>query len=235
MISIVIPAYNEEKSIANCLDALVTQKTNIPFEVIVVNNRSSDKTREIALSYKNKLNLRIIDEKTKGRGMAREIGFRNARGDIIFSTDADSVVPPNWIQKTNESFSDANIIAVTGNCKIIDIDKTLEFFAVILWTLGWLSMRCILGFWSLSGYNFAVRRSAYLKAEGFNPKLNSNEDTDLGYKLNKIGKIIWACPVVAVSGRRYKIGFIKANTDYIKDFISWKFFKKDTISLSDVR
>jgi len=95
MISIVIPAYNEEENIRCCLEGLVAQKTDQEFEVIVVDNVSTDKTSGVARTFVDKINLRVVEEHTKGRGAARCRGFSEATGETILSTDADCVVPSN--------------------------------------------------------------------------------------------------------------------------------------------
>ena len=99
MISVVIPAYNEEENITKSLGAFLGQTTKLSYEIILVDNASTDKTVEIAAKYVGKLPLKIIKENKKGRGPARRAGFTKAKGDIIFSTDADAQVPPDWIEK----------------------------------------------------------------------------------------------------------------------------------------
>ena len=74
MVSIVIPAYNEEKLIGKCLSSLVKQDIGEKIEVILVNNSSTDGTVLKARNYLTKLPLKIITEKKKGRGIARERG-----------------------------------------------------------------------------------------------------------------------------------------------------------------
>src|SRR5438045_2121373 len=114
MISVVIPAYNEEKLIGTCLDSLAAQVTSKKFEIIVVNNNSTDKTTEIIKHHSRNLNVRVVDERRKGRGIARATGFRNAKGLIIFSTDSDAIVPHDWIEETLRYFENPRVIAVTG-------------------------------------------------------------------------------------------------------------------------
>ena len=97
-VSVVIPAYNEDMVIDMCLDSFVLQKTKHKFEVIIVDNNSTDNTYNLVKSYENKLNLKVIKEEQKGRGVARNTGFAHATGDIILSTDADAIVPPHWIE-----------------------------------------------------------------------------------------------------------------------------------------
>jgi len=89
MISVIVPTYNEEKNIERCLKSLENQ--TIPrnkFEVIIVDGQSKDRTVEIAKKYADK----VIQQKSKGVGGARNDGVEIARGNIIAVTDADSIL-----------------------------------------------------------------------------------------------------------------------------------------------
>ncbi|MBI3255845.1 MAG: glycosyltransferase [Candidatus Andersenbacteria bacterium] len=97
MISIVIPAYNEAQAISKTLASLVAQDFSGEFEVIVVDNNSSDGTAQVAKAFQDKLNLKVIHEPHQGRGAARAAGFAAAQSRIICSTDADTIVPSNWL------------------------------------------------------------------------------------------------------------------------------------------
>src|SRR6185369_10450324 len=120
MISVVIPAFNEEHTIGLCLKALVRQNTKRPFEVIVVDNNSTDQTVKADEKFKKILNLKIISQKEKGRGPARQAGFKAASGEIILSTDADATVYPEWIETLVSTLEKSDAIAVTGPCRIDD-------------------------------------------------------------------------------------------------------------------
>src|SRR3989338_1899751 len=91
-VSVVIPAFNEEKYIENTLFSLLKseQKTHLDYEVILVDNNSFDRTAEIAQKFTGRMNLRIIKETRQGRGIARARGFEEAKGAIILSADADT-------------------------------------------------------------------------------------------------------------------------------------------------
>ncbi|MEN3015576.1 MAG: glycosyltransferase [bacterium] len=112
-ISVVIPAYNEEKYILNSLRSLVNQSlsSKIRYEIVVVDNNSTDKTKErveeFIQYFKNKkkldkslsnIDIRIIEEKKQGVAYARQTGFSQSRGWIIATTDADCILPPLWIR-----------------------------------------------------------------------------------------------------------------------------------------
>lgn len=92
-VSVVIPAYNEEKLLGRCLESLHNQHL-APHEIIVVDNNSSDRTAEIAAQY----GAIVVSEKRQGIAWARDAGFDRASGDIIARCDADCVAPPTWIE-----------------------------------------------------------------------------------------------------------------------------------------
>lgn len=216
-ISVVVPAYNEEISIARLLESLAKQTVQESFEVIVVNNASTDHTRAIAESFSDKLNLRVIDEPQKGRGAARASGFDHASGNIIFSTDADSIVPANWLEAFMKQFRDPAVVAVTGVGKTNDLTFWQNITHNIAQPLATFFFKFIYGARWLVGFNFAIRKDAYQKAGGFNRALNALEDLEIGVKAQRVGKVKMAWfPAVIVSGRRYKdSGIIRGMWQYV--------------------
>jgi peptidoglycan-N-acetylglucosamine deacetylase len=112
LISVIIPAHNEEVFIGKCLDSLSKQTLDKKFfEVIVINNASDDGTTRIARKY----NVRVIGEKRKSVVLARQKGVDKAKGEIIVSADADTVYPSNWLKKIRADFDkNRDLIAVTG-------------------------------------------------------------------------------------------------------------------------
>lgn len=235
MISVVIPAYNEEKNIGRTLDSLVAQTTTQDYEVIVVDNASTDKTPEIVNKYKDKLNLKLVEEPNKGRGQARFTGFRVAQGDIILSTDSDTVVPPDWIDKIASYFNDPNIAAVTGTCIINDCSWRINKSFNIFQPTAMVAYRLVFQHYWLSGFNFAIRADVYKKAGEFNPHINMQEDTDLAIRVKNHGKIKFVRDIpVIFSGRRFQKGLIRGATPYVTSYINYFFLKKSPY-LSDIR
>src|SRR5690349_17720342 len=106
MISVVIPAYNEEDYIENCLKSLMRQEV-MPDEIIVVNNNSTDRTEEIVKKYP----VIVITENKKGTIAPRKRGFGMAKGNIIVRTDGDTGFPTNWVKKIKQDFQDTQPIA----------------------------------------------------------------------------------------------------------------------------
>lgn len=109
-VSLVIPAYNEEAHLRACLDAVAAQTVK-PFEVIVVDNNSTDKTAAIAQAYPF---VTVIGEKRQGPVHARNAGFNAAKGTVIGRIDVDSHIAPDWIERLQQIFADSSVDAVSG-------------------------------------------------------------------------------------------------------------------------
>ncbi len=95
MISIIIPVYNQAKKLAKCLESILNQ-TYQNFEIIIVNDGSSDNPGEIVEKYKRKFpNLKYFDHgQNRGAPAARNTGFKNSQGEYLFFCDADTVLIP---------------------------------------------------------------------------------------------------------------------------------------------
>ena len=101
-LSIVIPAHNEEKRLPNTLGQIFRflEKQDFPYEVVVVENGSSDRTYEIAKEYVDRHeNFRVFRNEQRGKGLAIRRGLKKARGEYLFMCDADLSMPVEEIAK----------------------------------------------------------------------------------------------------------------------------------------
>lgn len=240
MLSVVIPAYNEEEHIGKCLESLMDQDTDKEFEVIVVDNASTDRTAEVARGFSDTLKLTVIHEPKKGRGAARAAGFGVARGDIIFSTDGDAVVPPGWIASLLADLQrHPDAAAVSGTFRIADCGPCTNLLFNIIQPLAMLLYCPFFGHYWLTGSNFAIRKSAYEAAGGFDTDATSSEDTDLAFRVKKVGRIrfVWNVPVTS-SGRRFRgglPGLLRGLLAYPTSWIGRFVLRKKDAELRDVR
>src|SRR5512139_3857761 len=102
MISVVVPSYNEEKNIAACLESLSNQTiARDEYEIIVVDGNSKDRTREIAAQYADL----VFIQTSRKVGGARNDGAQKAKGEILATTDADSIIPRDWLEVIRDDFS----------------------------------------------------------------------------------------------------------------------------------
>jgi len=192
---VVIPALNEEKELGECLASLAGQ-TFPAFEVIVVDNGSTDRTASLAEQW----GAQVVAEVRRGPGYARETGFRAAKAPIIASTDADTVLPPHWVSRIHKAFQeDPKVIAVFGpiRAKPFSAPTSLsQTMLPVLETTVVFGQRLALyaGAPLFSGANFAVRREAFFRVQGFcslrtGQVYASSEDILLGLKLRRFGKV----------------------------------------------
>lgn len=184
-VSVVIPAYNEEKYIKECLEALSSQIEK-PDEIIVVDNNCTDKTVEIAKNF----GARIVVEKKQGMIYARNAGFDNAKFEVIAKTDADSITPENWILKIKAAFKNPETGGFSGpvsfftNPLISKVSSLITYY--IFKIVGILAHTPI-----MLGPNLTLRRSDWKKIKNvvcLSDK-DVHEDIDISIHLSKITKI----------------------------------------------
>lgn len=200
-ISVVIPVYNEAAGLSACLDAIERQTVE-PYEVIVVNNNSSDNTAEVAGSYDF---VKLLNEPKQGVVYARDRGFDAARGDIIARIDADSHVAPDWIAQIQHIFStDRTVDALTGR---------IEYYGLLVpQLLSKIDLICrrhlakTLGKdVAIQGANMAMRRLAWQNVRKVVCKTGGlHEDHDLAVHLTDQGRkvIFHEAPRAAIDSRR---------------------------------
>lgn len=204
-VTIVIPAYNEELSISECLKSLKNQDYSGPYEIVVIDNASSDATASIAKHFSAK----VTYEGKRGYNFAIKRGFDEAEGEIIACTDADSIVPRNWLSKLVKHFEDPGVVGCGGVFRFADGPLWLR----LVGEFG----RCN---YHIAGANMAVRRSAYQHIGGFSPDVNQGADVDLDRRLRKIGTVIIDRKIVtATSSRRFQAAFWETLFRYyVNDF-----------------
>lgn len=205
-ISLVIPAYNEEDYIAQCLQAALGQAEPF-YEIIVVDNNSTDRTAQIARSFKR---VKVVTEKRQGVVFARSIGFDMAKGDIIARIDVDTLLTPEWSQQLAREFSDPLLAAVSGRPTYYDV--VLQDFVVAVENSFRRKMaRALSDTLFLQGANMGIRKKNWNQIKRhLCYKHNMHEDFDLAIHLQEYGhKVSYSEDLVAgLSARRVDIGFL---------------------------
>ena len=185
MISIIIPAYNAEKTIGQCLKALLEQSFPADaYEVIVVDDGSTDKTGEIVRGY----NVRYLRQDNRGPATARNKGAEEAKGDIILFTDSDCAPDKDWVKEMVGSFSKPDVAAVKGVYKTEQKSLTARF-AQIEFEERYEMLKNADSIDMIDTYSAGFRREIFFKAGGFDASFPSanNEDTELSYRMSKLG------------------------------------------------
>ncbi len=227
-ISVVIPAHNEEKNIAATIQALLVQ--DYPdYEIIVVNNASTDKTLEVASRFP----VKVVTELRKGLLWARERGRVEAVGEIIANIDADCLPDTDWLSSGFSHFKNEKIVAVSGPYDYYDAEpyfrkssllfqkNVYPFFNNLFQTIIFKRGATLIG-----GNNF-IRASILQKAGGYDTSITFyGEDTDTAKRVSDHGRVIFSRNVLMkTSARRFKAeGKFKLMTKY------WYYFFKHIFS-----
>lgn len=220
-LSVVIPAYNEEKYIGGCLEELITQAGKDIFEIIVVDNASTDATAQVAKKFKG---VKVIREDRKGLTRARQAGLLAAKGDLIAYIDADTHIKPGWFHRVRNEFEkNKRLVCLSAPYSMYDVSKWKRMAVWSYWNLLAYPTYVLLMKYMVLGANFVARRSVLLKIGGFDESIEFyGEDTDIARRLHKIGKVKFLRKsLVDSSARRMEAeGWIKIGLKYTTNFIS---------------
>lgn len=242
-LAFVIPAYNEERLIGNCLTALKAEitRSGVPAEIIVVNNASADRTAEIARSFEG---VTVVDEMEKGLVHARKAGFAATDVELVANIDADTELTEGWITTVMTEFNaNPDLVALSGPYIYHDMAwynralvRLFYYFAYLLYLLN----RFVFNIGSMiQGGNFVIRRDAWEKAGGFDTSIAFyGEDTDVAVRLHKVGPVKWTFRLpMKTSGRRLEQeGVFQTAGRYTLNYFSMTFRGKPATSeYNDIR
>jgi len=183
--SVIIPAYNAERTLAACLEALTCQSVSgNDYEIILVDDGSTDGTSIIAKNF----NVNYVFQTNQGPAAARNRGVRIAAGDIILFTDSDCIPEYNWMEEMVRPFINPAVIGVKGAYKTRQKELAARFVQAefedryrLLQKHSFIDM--------VDTYSASFKKDVFLKIGGFDVSfpVANNEDTDLSYRLSTAG------------------------------------------------
>ncbi len=207
-VSIVLPVFNSESTISECLSSLVHQSKKAS-EIIVVDDGSTDSTVKKAKLFSG---IKLIElKKNQGRSKARNAGLKKARFELVFFAEADAVYSENFLEECVRAFSDEKVGGVIGRQEVWNsIDST--------WTKCKQAERkaAFRHYKPFSAWMYL--RSVLIEVGGFDENLDFGEDVDLanrvkkkGYKLAFASKAVWKhrepTSLLALCKRQWRFGF----------------------------
>lgn len=191
-VSVIVPCWNEELTLENCVNSLVKQKYE-EMEIIIVDDGSTDNTfqiaKELERSYREK--VRLISKENGGKAKALNCGIEHAKGELVICIDADSVFLEDTVYELVKPFSGSpDLVAVGGNVKVGNRKKYLNKHQALEYIFGLglqrRSFACLSCMQVISGAIGAFRKDKLLEIGGYSTD-TLVEDMDLTVSLQKAG------------------------------------------------
>ena len=220
LISIIVPAYNRADEVEEFLSSFEKQSAK-NFEVIVVDDGSTDPTKEVVELHKISLDLHYLFQQNKGPGAARNLGMENANGDIFVFIDSDCIVPNNYIENLTRHLENEDFDAFGGP------DTCHESFSPFLKAVNY-SMTSFIGTGGTRGskgkqlakyyprsFNMGIKRKVYEKIGGMNA-LRHGQDMDFSNRIYNAGfKVKFLSDVIVYHKRRTNL------KKFFKQIFNW--------------
>jgi glycosyltransferase involved in cell wall biosynthesis len=186
MVSVIVPAYNAEKTIGRCLECLMKQDCTEEFEVIVIDDGSVDSTPEIIAKFRK---VKLIHQENAGPAAARNRGAAMAEGEIILFTDSDCFPEHNWISEMIKPFKrNIEIAGVKGSYKTRQKQIMAKFVQLEYEDkYGYMQKNEFIDF--IDTYSAAFKKKVFLEMNGYDTDfpVACAEDVELSYRLSNKG------------------------------------------------
>jgi len=208
-ISVVVCERNSEKFITHCIESVMQQEFR-DFELIIVDDYSTDSTKEKIKELQKKHNINLIELKEhNGISKARNKGIKFALGELIAFIDSDCIAQKNWLKELLKGFVDEKTVSVGGpNLTPKNSNEKEKVFGELLELISGIGSSYvkksdkIIEVKHNPSCNSMYRKETLLQMNGFNEKLSSNEDPELDYRIRKAGKKIKFNPKAVVFHHR---------------------------------
>jgi glycosyltransferase involved in cell wall biosynthesis len=213
MISFIVPAFNEAHELPRSLAAIhhAAQPFNQPFEVIVVNDGSTDRTRDIALQA----GARVVDVQLRQISAVRNAGAREARGEWFFFIDADTQVTSAVLKA---AWAALEVGAVGGGAWVTFAEPVSRFVKLSIFVFSVFYLR--LCGWAAGCFIFA-RRDAFFAVGGFNENVYAGEEIGLSRALKQQGRFVILREAGRTSARKMRLHSPKSMIPFLFRFVRY--------------
>ncbi|APZ46757.1 glycosyl transferase family 2 [Polaribacter reichenbachii] len=185
--SLIIPVYNRPKEIDELLSSLSKQTFSEAFEVLIIEDGSSEKSVLIVEKYQSQLNLKYFFKENTGAGASRNFGMQIASGNYFIVLDSDVIVPEQYLSEVSKTL-EANYTDAFGgpdaaHKNFTVLQKAINYsMTSVLTTGGIRGKKKAVGKFQLRSFNFGISKTAFHKTQGFS-KMKNGEDIDLTFRL----------------------------------------------------
>ncbi|RFZ84875.1 glycosyltransferase [Mucilaginibacter terrenus] len=224
--SIIIPLYNRPQEIDELLATLV-QQTYKHFEVLVIEDGSTNKADNIVSGYQDKLDIRYFEKANEGQGFTRNFGFERAKGDYFIIFDSDCLIPADYLQIVNDWLSTNWLDAYGGpdgaHESFTPIQKAISYSMTSPFTTGGIrGSKKAIGQFHPRSFNMGISRQVWEKAGGF-IITRLGEDIEYSIRVHSLGFKIGLIPEAIV--------YHKRRTDFLKFYKQLHFFGRARINI----
>ncbi|MAP54365.1 glycosyltransferase [Altibacter sp.] len=211
--SFIIPVYNRPEETKELLESFSKMVTNIPFEVVIVEDGSTVPSEKIVQEYSETLPISYYFKENSGPGDSRNYGMNKAKGNYFIILDSDCLIPPHYLTTVDAFLSTYDVDCFGGadaaHPSFSDLQKAINYVMTSFLTTGGIrgSERSVQQFEPRS-FNMGISKRAFEQTGGFG-KIHPGEDPDLSQRIRKQG---------------FKTAFVPNAYVYHKRRISWKKF-----------
>lgn len=188
--SVIIPVYNRPDEVNELLKSL-TQLNYKSFEVIIVEDGSTNKCKNVVDSYFNELNIRYFEKENSGQGFSRNYGFERANGDYFVVFDSDCLIPPHYFDAVNKVIGQREIDCWGGpdraHASFTPVQKAINYSMTSIFTTGGIrgNKERVSAFYPRS-FNMGISREVYEKTGGYKIT-RMGEDLEFSVRVEKMG------------------------------------------------
>lgn len=211
--SFIIPVFNRPQEVKELLESFLEVSFENKFEIVIVEDGSTNSSKEIVDSFKDRLEISYYYKENSGPGASRNFGMERAKGNYFIILDSDCLVPPHYL-KTIDSFLKNNYVSCFGGAdaaheSFTDLQKAINYVMTSFLTTGGIrgKEKAVTNFEPRS-FNMGIAKDAFLATGGF-AKIHPGEDPDLSQRIKK---------------ENFKTAFIPNAFVYHKRRISWQKF-----------
>ncbi len=218
--SFIIPVYNRPEEIRELLESMLHLRSNVDFEIVIVEDGSSIKSETVVKGYTEKLDISYYFKPNSGPGDSRNFGMKKAKASYFIILDSDVILPENYLEEVHGFLSKTPCDCFGGpdasHPSFSDIQKAIDYSMTSFFTTGGIrgDRRSAKGFQPRS-FNMGLSRRAFKESGGFG-QIHPGEDPDLSLRLKKAGFKICLIP--------HAIVFHKRRIDWNKFYIQVKKF-----------